>query len=59
MGKRLYLHESKRKLDIYLQGDHSEEIYCGFRNDRANHCRKLERVYIDAVCIPSDNKECR
>ena len=55
--KALYLHESQRELDVYLQGDHGEEIYCAFRDNRADHGRKLEDVHI-AVRAPSNNDEC-
>ena len=34
--KRPYRHENERELDEYLQGDHSEEIYSAFCDDRAD-----------------------
>jgi len=34
--ERIYLRETQGQLDIGLQGDHSEEIYRGFRDHCAN-----------------------
>ena len=55
--RQAYLHENKRQLDIYLQGDHGKEIHRAFRDDSANHRRKPENGHI-VVSGPSDDKEC-
>ena len=48
--------ERQRDLDVYLQGDHREEIYRALRDDRANHRRELQRA--DAIVrTPSDDEE--
>jgi len=54
--ERPYLHENKRDLDVYLHGDHSEEVYRSVCDNRANQSRKLERALI-AVRVPNDDEE--
>lgn len=51
-----YLHQTQRQLDVRLQGDHSEKMYGGFCDDRADQRRKPKRVHI-AVRVPDDDDE--
>ena len=54
--ERPYLHETHRRLDINLHGDHGKKIYRRLCNNRANQRRELEHPFI-AIRVPNDDEE--